>query len=77
MKDLKLNVSRNILIDSKLWSLINQYKRYKKLVDVFDGDDNLTAHYDHYYQKMCETQLNAYQLMCATDQFDLMILIDM
>lgn len=77
MKDLTNNVSRNISINSKLWNLINQYKRYKKLVDTFDGDDNLTAHYYYYYQKMCEVQLNAYQLMCATDQFDLMILIDM
>ena len=77
MKDLTTSVSRNILISSKLWKLINQYKRYKKLVDIFDGDDNLTAHYDYYYQKMCEAQLNAYQLMCATDHFDLMILVDM
>lgn len=77
MKNLNNSVSRNILISSKLWKLINQYKHYKKLVDVFDGDDNLTIHYDYYYQKMCEAQLNAYQLMCATENFDLMILIDM
>lgn len=77
MKNLANNVTRNILINSKLWKLITQYKHYKKLVDVFDGDDNLIAHYDYYYQKMCEVQLNAYQLMCATEQFDLMILIDM
>lgn len=77
MKNLTNNVSGNILVSSKLWKLIEQYKRYKKFVDIFDGDDNLISHYDYYYQRMCEAQLNAYQLMCATENFDLMILIDM
>lgn len=77
MQNLKSSVQHNILISSKLWNLITQYKRFKKLADVFDGDDNNIAHYNYYYQKMLEAQTNAYYLICATDCFDLMTLIDM